>query len=316
MSLNLEDQKQAWMKEQLEIAKQVEIVQEDDDNKSLDAIASLQYRRLELNLADNNDDSQYYYGGVDVSFPKVDTDPGIAVYVIVDARINKVVYQAHERFDLTVPYISGFLAFREIDPLERLVKGASMVPSVILVDGNGSWHERGSGIASVLGVRTGIPTIGVGKTFYCMDPYDNEFIANIIDSAIKAATSYLENNPPPVNDTCVLWCSAVKEAPSKPTPDVDRKAFLAQISKHDNLRGLAIPIQTENSRQQLVILVGHGGREHKQSGRTQNPVFISIGHQQSIQQATNICAELAQAKIPEPVRQADLIGREILRNDP
>lgn len=315
MSLNIENQKQTWMKEQFAIAKQVEIVQEETD---LNAIDSMQYRPLDCPSRKDDADHQEYYGGVDVSFPKVETDPGIAVYVIVDGRTNKVIYQAHERFDLNVPYISGFLAFREIDPLIRLVQAATLVPSVILVDGNGSWHERGAGIASVLGVRTGIPTIGVGKTFYCMGPYTNESITNIVNSSMKAATTYLKKDNPHFTlraDACLLWSPLVKESPLNATPDVDRPAFMSEISEYDNLRGLAIPIQTKHSAQQLVILVGHGGREHKRSGRALNPIFISVGHKLSIQQATDICAQLAQAKIPEPVRQADLIGREILRND-
>jgi hypothetical protein len=81
-----------------------------------------------------------YYGGVDVSFPAtadrnydddddedgtIDTNnmnhPSVAVYVIIDKRTFKTVYQDYEYFQLDIPYISTYLAFREIQPLQTLV---------------------------------------------------------------------------------------------------------------------------------------------------------------------------------------------------
>ena len=42
-------------------------------------------------------------------------------------------------------------------------------PRAILVDGNGILHERNAGIACFVGMKTKLPTIGVGKTFYHVD---------------------------------------------------------------------------------------------------------------------------------------------------
>lgn len=39
-----------------------------------------------------------------------------------------------------------------------------LTPQILMVDGMGVLHPRGLGLASHLGVLTGIPTIGVGKT--------------------------------------------------------------------------------------------------------------------------------------------------------
>lgn len=55
-----------------------------------------------------------YVGGVDISFLKEDPSTACAAVVVLDANTLEIV---HEEFDLVrmqVPYIPGFLAFREV----------------------------------------------------------------------------------------------------------------------------------------------------------------------------------------------------------
>lgn len=48
-----------------------------------------------------------------------------------------------------------------------------------MTDGNGIMHQNGCGIASHLGVLLDIPSIGVGKTSFCVDGLAREYVNNL-----------------------------------------------------------------------------------------------------------------------------------------
>ncbi|PSF39355.1 deoxyribonuclease V [Aphanothece hegewaldii CCALA 016] len=62
------------------------------------------------------------------------------------------------------PYIPGFLSFREIPAIIEALKKITIVPHLILCDGQGIAHPLRLGIASHLGVLIDCPTIGVAKS--------------------------------------------------------------------------------------------------------------------------------------------------------
>ncbi|XP_043318739.1 endonuclease V isoform X3 [Cervus canadensis] len=79
---------------------------------------------------------------------------------------------------LTAPYVSGFLAFREVsflvDAVQRLQeREPCLMPQVLFVDGNGVLHHRGFGVACHLGVLTDLPCIGVAKKLLQVDGLEN-----------------------------------------------------------------------------------------------------------------------------------------------
>ena len=64
----------------------------------------------------------------------------------------------------TLPYIPGLLSFRELPAVIDALDKISTTPDLTLCDGQGIAHPRRLGIASHLGVLTGLATIGVGKS--------------------------------------------------------------------------------------------------------------------------------------------------------
>ncbi|KAI8088810.1 endonuclease V [Halteromyces radiatus] len=123
----------------------------------------------------NSFEDLQYIGGVDLSFPGGDDmEHAVACLVVMKYPSLEVVYTDFLETRLYLPYIAGFLAFREVEPLQTLLNRLktnqpSFYPQILLVDGNGRLHPRKCGIACHLGVVADIPTIGVGKNFLVIE---------------------------------------------------------------------------------------------------------------------------------------------------
>ncbi|KAB2080420.1 hypothetical protein ES319_A05G068200v1 [Gossypium barbadense] len=108
-----------------------------------------------------------YVGGVDVSFSKEEPSMACGSLVVLDLLHDlRLVYQEYTCLSLDIPYIPGFLAFRE----------------VLMVDGNGLLHPRGFGLASHLGVIANIPTIGVGKNLHHVDGLTQSGVRKLLEA--------------------------------------------------------------------------------------------------------------------------------------
>ncbi len=62
------------------------------------------------------------------------------------------------------PYVPGYLSFREAPVYLAALEQLSSPPDALLVDGHGIAHPRGLGIATHLGLHTGLASIGVAKS--------------------------------------------------------------------------------------------------------------------------------------------------------
>ncbi|OIJ94817.1 endonuclease V [Streptomyces colonosanans] len=110
--------------------------------------------------------------GVDVAY---DDERGVvaAAAVVLDAASLAVVAEATAVGEVSFPYVPGLLAFREIPTVVAALDALSVDPGLVVCDGYGLAHPRRFGLASHLGVLTGLPTIGVAKnpfTFTYAEP--------------------------------------------------------------------------------------------------------------------------------------------------
>jgi deoxyribonuclease V len=102
-----------------------------------------------------------FAAGVDVSFQGEKATCAVAV---IDMRNLLLCDHAVAIRPIEFPYIPGLLAFREIPVILDALKKISKAPDVIMCDGQGIAHPRRLGLASHLGVLTGMRTIGVAKS--------------------------------------------------------------------------------------------------------------------------------------------------------
>ena len=332
-----------WQELQREVASRV--VERSGGDYRVDSDSAGQ--RFEI-LTSNAVADESLYGGVDVSFAPAAAAGGegsaVAVYVVLRRQKKKgknhkrrqqhsdimsdnyeLVYSDSVRYNPSVPYISGYLAFREIEPLQTLIRRQveqhpEYTPRAILVDGNGILHPRRAGIACFLGVRTGIPTIGIGKKLCCVEDC---WTVSEAESAIAlglrdADVALTETRKVPSNglifDTKGVSFGETDSGPDTCEEVPSIKDSVAAVLARKR-RGYATYLRASNGTVLGAALVGHGGRAHGalRGKPTSNPIYISVGHSISLKEAIVVCEELSEVRIPEPVRAADLMGRKLIR---
>ena len=104
-----------------------------------------------------------YVLGLDASYN------GIKAYgagVLFDMKKGEPVKTHHADIKINSPYVPSYLGYREI-PIYRKIIEQVDEPAILMVDGNGILHPYGIGIASHLGIETGMPAIGVAKSKCC-----------------------------------------------------------------------------------------------------------------------------------------------------
>ncbi|CAL5421935.1 unnamed protein product [Camellia sinensis] len=128
-----------------------------------------------------------YVGGVDISFSKDDPSIACGTLVVLDLLTLEVVYDDFSVVRLHIPYVPGFLAFREapilLELLEKMKNCAHpFYPQLLMVDGNGLLHPRGFGLACHLGVLANLPTIGIGKNLHHVDGLSQSRVRQLLEA--------------------------------------------------------------------------------------------------------------------------------------
>ncbi|GER39789.1 endonuclease V family protein [Striga asiatica] len=130
-----------------------------------------------------------FVGGVDLSFSKNDPSIACASLVVLDLSTLEVVYEDCAIDELRVPYVPGFLAFREapvlLELLEKMQKRTlASYPQIMYLcfllkslDG-----LLGFGLACHLGVLADLPTIGIGKNLHHVDGLSQQSVRKQLEA--------------------------------------------------------------------------------------------------------------------------------------
>ena len=203
-----------------------------------------------------------YIAVLDISFDITDNSnrKACAYITVYDCIQKKIVYEDYKLCILTIPYVSGFLGFREVPEYLKLLTKLKetkpeFYPHVLQVDGCGILHHRGFGSASHVGFVTGLPSIGVAKTLIHID--------GLNEKECKAL--------------CETTCLHVGD-------------YNHLIGESGKLYGVAL----------------------KSSSSADNPIYVSIGHNISLESAIKLTLKTCQYRIPEPIRNSDIKSRNIL----
>lgn len=115
-------------------------------------------------------DSVKCVAGVDLAYWKKDeAEYAVCCIVVIDMDTHRVIEKQSVCGRIEVPYMPGFLAFRELPLILETVKLLETSPDLFVFDGNGYLHPRHMGIATHASFYLNKPTIGIAKTYFRVD---------------------------------------------------------------------------------------------------------------------------------------------------
>lgn len=108
--------------------------------------------------------------GVDLAYwNKGDEEYAVCCIVVIDFETHEVIEKKQYSGKIEVPYMPGFLAFRELPLILKTVGLLETSPDIYIFDGNGYLHPRHMGIATHASFYLNKPTIGIAKTYFRVD---------------------------------------------------------------------------------------------------------------------------------------------------
>ncbi len=116
--------------------------------------------------------------GFDVAFFN---DKAVCAAAVLDFKTMAVIETKYLLTKPEIPYIPGFLAFREGNAIMQVYYDLEHDPDVLMVDGHGIAHPMRAGLACYVGVEAAKPCIGVAKKLLIGEVVDdNVMIGNEI----------------------------------------------------------------------------------------------------------------------------------------
>ncbi len=258
----------------------------------------------------------------------VNRDSACVSLVIQEFPSMTSVYQDYQMVTLSVPYIPGYLAFREVPHIismfDRLkMKRPGLWPDVVMVDGNGSLHHRACGVACHVGVMLDLPCLGVAKTLLSVDGLTRSKVDKLTEDLLQRVEAHRQSRQ------AVTAGMSTASAPSSSSSATKSIATTAEPSSTAAAAAAAVAAAKRGcvSKDPRIIdaeshvywlpLVGDSGTTRgalvlpTSTGR--RPLYVSPGHRLSLATAVRITQQSSFHRVPEPIRAADLGSREFIR---
>ncbi len=116
--------------------------------------------------------------GIDVAYPKSEFENATGACVVMDYKTKDIIEEITISAKTEFPYISTYLAYRELPIIKKLVNNLKTKPTIFLFDGNGILHPYSIGLASHAGIVLDVPSIGVAKRLLYGNVINNEVFIN------------------------------------------------------------------------------------------------------------------------------------------
>ncbi|MHA1198364.1 MAG: endonuclease V [Candidatus Heimdallarchaeaceae archaeon] len=110
-------------------------------------------------LSDNFSKSSII-GAFDIAYKG---DMAFAAGVIYDCSTKSIIEEKAINNKVEFPYVPSYLFLREVPHFLTLLKKIVNIPDIMIIDGHGIAHPRTAGSATIFGIITDIPSIGVAK---------------------------------------------------------------------------------------------------------------------------------------------------------
>ncbi len=133
-------------------------------NTSRESLLAAQKLVADLAVIEDDFGELRLIAGVDQAFAGGNIISGI---VVLEYYSLEVIECVHSIQPVNYPYIPTFLSFCEGPAIVSAFKKLKMRPDLLMVDGAGINHPRGTGIATHIGVTLDVPTIGITKKILC-----------------------------------------------------------------------------------------------------------------------------------------------------
>jgi deoxyribonuclease V len=117
-------------------------------------------------------------------------DLAFCAAVIYDLRQEKVLKELVVKDKVDFPYIPGLLFLREAPIMLEAIEKIDREYDLILVDGQGLAHPRKAGLATIIGILTKKPTIGIAKSFLYGEIKDDYILVDGEKVGIKFGKYY------------------------------------------------------------------------------------------------------------------------------